>query len=364
MKKSNQQNFSKTIFVFALSLFLLLSTSIPARAFAFDPKQWLRSADIEPQVNELNKHFQEASDAIAQANKTIEFCEGNRELFEQEKSDAEYRYNEAFDLVENNREKFENIAKNSYAAIFAKTFLDDLVGNSLITSDLFHWGLVTFFSCSEDQKIISIIEEFYDARSEYENMLQIEQDTEKSLTEASDTINYYSPLLAKWTKEKEELDARYKYLVDMENKYGKALDRKASNEAYFTHPCPEGSVTSKFGEIRGEGESQYIHKGTDYGAKEGTPIYAAGDGKVTYATYDDGYNGGMGMCVYIQHAEGFVTKYFHCSHVFIPVGMEVHRGDNIALVGNTGDSRGSHLHFQVEFNGNPIDGEPLLKANH
>lgn len=64
------------------------------------------------------------------------------------------------------------------------------------------------------------------------------------------------------------------------------------------------------------------------------------------------------MC--ISHGDGLITQYMHCSHVFVPVGAQVKKGDNIANVGNTGDSQGSHVHFQVEENGTPVDGMKYL----
>ena len=124
---------------------------------------------------------------------------------------------------------------------------------------------------------------------------------------------------------------------------------------YFTNPCPTATSSSGFG-YRSFDNS--FHKGLDMAAPEGTPYYAADSGTVMYATNDGGYNGGAGNWVVISHGNGIVTKYMHSSATFVKPGDQVERGQNIGLVGNTGQSFGAHLHFQVEVNGvavNPLN---------
>lgn len=120
----------------------------------------------------------------------------------------------------------------------------------------------------------------------------------------------------------------------------------------MSNPCPAGSISSTFG---WRDFDSSFHKGLDLAAPEGTPIYAADSGTVIYATSDGGYNGGAGNWVVITHGNGLVTTYMHCSSVFVGVGDSVSKGQNIANVGNTGNSFGAHLHFQVEVNGSAVD---------
>ena len=120
----------------------------------------------------------------------------------------------------------------------------------------------------------------------------------------------------------------------------------------FSHPLPSGSVSSGFG-YRDFDSS--FHMGLDLAAPEGTPYYAADSGTVIYATSDGGYNGGAGNWIVISHGNGIVTKYMHSSAVYVSVGQAVQRGENIGAVGNTGNSFGAHLHFQVEVNGSAVD---------
>lgn len=130
---------------------------------------------------------------------------------------------------------------------------------------------------------------------------------------------------------------------------GSAGPSVVSGNGFFTHPCPGMSrQSSYFGEVRqGIGDSR-PHKGHDYAAAQGTPIYAAADGKVITA----GYSNSAGNWVVINHGNGLVSKYMHMyTTPFVSAGQHVSKGQNIGGVGTTGQSTGNHLHFQVELNG-------------
>lgn len=105
-----------------------------------------------------------------------------------------------------------------------------------------------------------------------------------------------------------------------------------------------GRISSRYGRRWGT-----THKGLDIAAPKGTPIYAAGSGKITTSSY--GWNGGYGNYVVIDHGSGVTTAYGHCSSLVAKYGQNVNKGDLIAYVGNTGDSQGNHLHFEIRVNG-------------
>ena len=110
-----------------------------------------------------------------------------------------------------------------------------------------------------------------------------------------------------------------------------------------------GPVTSEFGYRWGR-----QHAGIDIGAPEGSPIYAATAGVVSYA----GSMGGYGNMVLVDHGGGIVTAYAHQSAILVSVGTSVGRGQQIGRVGSTGNSTGPHLHFEVRVGGsarNPRD---------
>jgi LysM repeat protein len=98
------------------------------------------------------------------------------------------------------------------------------------------------------------------------------------------------------------------------------------------------------------------HNGVDIGNKVGTPIYAADEGTVIIAA--GGWNGGYGNTIVISHGNGKKTRYGHLSKLFVKVGDEVERGENIGTMGSTGRSTGPHLHFEVLVNSsrsNPLN---------
>jgi murein DD-endopeptidase MepM/ murein hydrolase activator NlpD len=94
-----------------------------------------------------------------------------------------------------------------------------------------------------------------------------------------------------------------------------------------------------------------MHFGVDMAAPEGTPFYAAHAGVVTVSRYEGGY----GLCIMIDHGNGIETVYGHASALYVTFGQRVEAGQQIGLVGNTGYSTGSHLHFEVNINGGHYD---------
>ena len=117
----------------------------------------------------------------------------------------------------------------------------------------------------------------------------------------------------------------------------------------FSWPMPSSfRITSKFGP-RGRG----FHPGVDIGAQTGTDVIAADEGVVVFA----GWAGSYGILIYIDHGNGYVTKYAHNSRALVAQGQRVEKGQRIARSGNTGNSTGPHLHFEIVRNGkarNPL----------
>lgn len=117
------------------------------------------------------------------------------------------------------------------------------------------------------------------------------------------------------------------------------------------NPCPSAYISSEFGGRTSPGGiGSTNHKGRDYAASSGSPIYAAASGTVL----EVGYNSVRGKYVIINHGD-LATLYQHCSDILVSSGQSVSTGQNIALVGNTGASTGPHLHFEVWVNGTPVD---------
>ncbi|MFO7583604.1 MAG: M23 family metallopeptidase [Anaerolineales bacterium] len=90
------------------------------------------------------------------------------------------------------------------------------------------------------------------------------------------------------------------------------------------------------------------HLAIDIAAGEGSPVYAADSGVVTMAA--GGWNGGYGNVIQVNHGNGYVTLYAHLSVINVRVCQNVSRGQTIGASGNTGNSFGAHLHFEVRLN--------------
>ncbi|WP_294228106.1 M23 family metallopeptidase [uncultured Shimia sp.] len=101
-----------------------------------------------------------------------------------------------------------------------------------------------------------------------------------------------------------------------------------------------------------------MHKGTDFAARYGTPIYATADGVVTHAGWLSGY----GRLVKIKHDHGIETRYAHQAKIRVKVGQRVSRGDHIGDMGNSGRSTGTHLHYEVRVNGRAVNPMTFIKA--
>jgi murein DD-endopeptidase MepM/ murein hydrolase activator NlpD len=120
-------------------------------------------------------------------------------------------------------------------------------------------------------------------------------------------------------------------------------------DGHFINPCPAGRLTSTFGYRWGK-----MHNGIDLACATGSTIRAADGGTVRFS----GWNGEQGYTIEINHHNGFVTVYAHCSRLLVGVGDKVYEGQTIAKVGSTGYSTGPHLHFEVIKNGinvNPLN---------
>jgi murein DD-endopeptidase MepM/ murein hydrolase activator NlpD len=135
---------------------------------------------------------------------------------------------------------------------------------------------------------------------------------------------------------------------------------RAHREALLQRPQyalpTRGLFTSGFGYRWGA-----LHDGIDVAGPVGTPVYAAADGVVKEAGYT---NSGYGAWVLITHSDGTVTRYGHVNSWTVQTGQRVVAGDQIATIGNRGNSTGPHLHFAVLLGGsNATDPVPWMAAH-
>jgi len=139
------------------------------------------------------------------------------------------------------------------------------------------------------------------------------------------------------------------------------LLRLAATRLPFAEPVRRGAArrTSGFGKRRDPINKRWsMHDGVDFAGPSGTAIHATASGVVTHAGRMRGY----GKMVTIRHGFGYETRYAHLRRVRVKVGQRVDRGDRIGDMGNTGRSTGTHLHYEIRLDREPINPSKFIKA--
>lgn len=151
--------------------------------------------------------------------------------------------------------------------------------------------------------------------------------------------------------QKSEEDSLFRQQVEKEEKFNLAVfegnSRKIELEHSFLFPPIKGVVTNKFGDTQG-------HFGVDVVAKPGARVSAVLDGTVIFT----GWTVETGYVIQVQHANNLISVYKHNERLLKKMGEHVQAGEAIAHVGNSGElTTGPHLHFELWYNGVPLNGE-------
>jgi murein DD-endopeptidase MepM/ murein hydrolase activator NlpD len=124
-------------------------------------------------------------------------------------------------------------------------------------------------------------------------------------------------------------------------------------KSFLTTPLNVLKITSRFGQrFHPMTGARHAHKGMDYGAVTGTPVWSVADGRVLFA---GNRNDGYGNQVLIEHSPSYVSRYAHLSRVSLAPGQRVKQKMKVGEVGSTGLSTGPHLHFEILINGKQVD---------
>ena len=138
----------------------------------------------------------------------------------------------------------------------------------------------------------------------------------------------------------------------------KAIPERSGTGTWIFPIKSDYTISSNYGPRNtGIAGASTFHEGIDISCPQGTKIYAADGGSVTFA----GWKSAEGWHIVINHGGLYETVYEHCSVLLVSVGDEVRQGQNIALVGRSGVASGPHLHFGVRYNGKSIDPLTLFK---
>ncbi|MSQ91995.1 MAG: M23 family metallopeptidase [Gammaproteobacteria bacterium] len=148
----------------------------------------------------------------------------------------------------------------------------------------------------------------------------------------------------------EAIDDRGRQLTALENLI---LTRELARQIVpGGRPVESGYISSLYGQRTDPFDGRNaLHQGLDFAGTPGTRVLAVADGIVSHA----GVDGGYGRLIEITHGNGYVTRYAHNAKLLMEAGQTVKRGDPIALMGSTGRSTGTHLHFEVLRDGRPVN---------
>ena len=124
-------------------------------------------------------------------------------------------------------------------------------------------------------------------------------------------------------------------------------------------PVDEFKFSSGYG-VRADPFRHYaaMHAGIDLAGPMGTPIYATADGVVSFAGWYHGY----GNLIEVAHGKAIETRYGHLSKLYVKPNTQVKRGQLIGLMGSTGRSTGSHLHYEVRIDGRAVNPVPFIQS--
>ena len=315
-----------------------------------------KQEEVVEQISETNKQIQELSARISEYKSQIDELDG-------ELSDLEVSISETQAKLEEAEKKYDEQQKMLQARLVAQyeagetTYLDVILGSGSFWDMVSNWYVVSEIA-EKDNELLDKIEK---------NRIEIEE-SKKSLEESKSQVEVLKNSKEQTTKslqDSQELKEKHVSELNEEDKALQAeIDKLNAENAQITAQlkAAERKYSTEIANLGGDGTLQKPVKGgvitatmyyssgkyhgaLDYGVPVGTTVYAAADGVVLSAGWR---SGGYGNCVILQHANGLRTYYAHGNGtMYVSEGDVVSRGQAIMLSGNTGNSTGPHLHFEV-----------------
>jgi murein DD-endopeptidase MepM/ murein hydrolase activator NlpD len=355
----NRQKPLAVPFAFFVALTLLFSVPVPTLA--------VTSAEKQAEADEVMRQLDVLQTELAQASQDLEKATAAQNTALTQMQDAQTQEKAAIAQITSLQKKLGDRAKETYCN-GNPSYLEVFFGARSFAEVITSLDMLNRLNAHDAQ----LTQEARVARKEAENARQTYTEQERIAAEKKNEI---ASLKAEMEQKSIDMAAEIDRLTEeaaellaQEEAAAEAARLAAAAAAIgtgsvsaeqiaalpkFTHPCPGGGISSGFG---WRSFDNSFHKGLDLAASEGTPIYAAVGGTVIIS----GYSPSAGNWVVISHGSGLVTKYMHASALYVSAGQTVSAGEAIATVGNTGNSFGAHLHFQVEINGTAVDPLPFL----
>lgn len=376
------------IIIFSVSVIIFAALFVPkalAITSSSNSETLKKTLEIRNQnlTSELEKAKQNASDLESQVKlytEKIEVVQMQIDLINQEIESKNQRITENDEKIKTIQEKIDKnmeSLKRRIRAIYVSGQASswDIILGADSVGDLIDKNNFIKYMSAHDMELInslkeqkSMIEKERDSiQNDKQEILKQKEAWKKQQDELTTLLNEKQKLLTK-IQGTEQLILDH---IDSNNEDLKKIDEKiknyyssgggASSNTYsitkskgmFAWPIQCSTVITSYW---GDGRN---HQGIDISGTNiyGEPIIAVADGTVILSN-DDGYGGGYGNYVVLDHGNGYSTLYAHMSRTNVSEGQKVKRGETIGYVGNTGDSTGPHLHYEVRINGvryDPLD---------
>jgi murein DD-endopeptidase MepM/ murein hydrolase activator NlpD len=263
-----------------------------------------------------------------------------------------YRGNFKSDFIAERKGEFFNVFKKDIKyskKVVAKIFtIKDSLYNSIVSrqetgtlvnkiANIFSWDIDFYLDPKTGDKIKILYEKYYKGKKliKYGNILSVQYIAKNRKFQA---------FFFKNGKNEGYYDEKGRPLKKM----------------FLRLPLKFGRVTSRYSIRRFHPvDRKYrAHKGIDYGAPIGTPIFATADGIVNFS----GRSGGYGKLVVLKNPNGYKTYYAHCSRLLVRRGTKIKQGQLIAKVGKTGKVTGPHVHYEIRYKNKPLNPTRMITS--
>ena len=361
---------SKKILIVALLIVIILSTNLAVSLAATKSELQNKQSDINEQIKQTQSEISAVKEEMSDTMKQIQDLNTQISGYQSEINELEYKIDDLENDIKESQEKLEEAEKNytkqeeafknrivaQYEA-GETTYLDVLLGGGSLWDMVSNWYVVSEIADLDNQMLDQIEKnknEIAEAKKTLETSKEQIEVTKKNkeqkasaLKSSQATKEQYVDELSDSEKElnseleklKAANDAITRELKAMENKYSDKI-ANLGGTGTLQRPVRSGVITATMYYSSGR-----YHGALDYGVPVGTEVYAAAEGVVLAANWS---NGGLGNYVCIQHSGGLRTYYGHGNGEFyVKPGDVVKKGQLIMLSGNTGNSSGPHLHFEV-----------------
>ena len=386
----------KKIYFKVISILIIATIILNAVSISY------AASSISSQKNELNQKIQETKDNLNEVNSQKEESQNKVndlssqiDSYESQinslKSEIETKTNEVQELqkkldeLEAEREKNQNLLDERLVTLYEAgevSYLDMLLSSTDLTEFISSYYMIETLTAADkeliqnlendkkeiaatQEKVNSSLNEIETKKTELESVQQelskAKNEEQTKVDELTEQSHDLESDVEEYEKKMKELDAKEKAQEEaLQKKYEEAKkkaeqgnssssgstsgDSSSSGSTVsskgFIRPVKSGSITATMYYSSGK-----YHGAVDFGVSTGTPVYAAADGIVVTSTW--GGSDSYGYYIKIKHYNGLYTLYAHGSSLVVSVGQEVKQGQLIMYSGNTGNSTGPHLHFEV-----------------